>query len=159
MEADERMSVRGEVVHALDENGIRKELNDLKGRGIEALTVTLINSYANGAHERRIREIASEIMPEIPVSLSSEILPEMYEFERTLTTAANAYVAPVVAIYLGKMQKELITRNIKANLHILRSDGGLASVDMAQNAPVNVLMSGPAGGVAGALSIAQQARL
>ena len=157
VEADERMSVRGEVVHALDENGIRKELNDLKGRGIEALTVTLINSYANGAHERRIREIANEIMPEIPVSLSSEILPEMYEFERTLTTAANAYVAPVVAIYLGKMQKELIARSIKANLHILRSDGGLASVDMAQNAPVNVLMSGPAGGVAGALSIAQQA--
>ena len=157
VEADERMSVRGEVVHPLDENGVRKELNYLKVRGIEALTVSLINSYANGAHERRIREIANEIMPGIPVSLSSEILPEMYEFERTLTTAANAYVAPIVANYLGKMQKELGTRGINANLHILRSDGGLASVDMAQNAPVNVLMSGPAGGVAGALWIAQQA--
>ena len=157
VEADERMSVRGEVVHPLDENGVRKELNYLKGRGIEALTVSLINSYANGSHERRIREIANEIMPGIPVSISSEILPEMYEFERTLTTAANAYVAPIVANYLGKMQKELGTRGINANLHILRSDGGLASVDMAQNAPVNVLMSGPAGGVAGALWIAQQA--
>ena len=157
VEADERMSARGEVVDPLNENAIRKQLNYLKGKDIEALTVSLINSYANGAHERRIREIANEIMPGIPVSISSEILPEMYEFERTLTTAANSYVAPVVASYLGRMQQELVTRGIKANLHILRSDGGLASVEMAQNAPVTVLMSGPAGGVAGALWIAEQA--
>ena len=157
VEADERMSARGEVVDPLNEDAIRKELNYLKGKGIEALTVTLINAYANGAHERRIREIWNEIMPGVPVSISSEILPEMYEFERTLTTAANAYVAPVVASYIGRMQKELKARGITANLHILRSDGGLASVDMAQNAPVNVLMSGPAGGVAGALWIAEQA--
>ena len=157
VEADERMSARGDVVDPLNENAVRKELNHLKDKDIEALTVSLINAYANGAHERRIREIANEIMPGVAVSISSEILPEMYEFERTLTTVANSYVAPVVAGYVGKMQKELENRGINASLHILRSDGGLASVDMAQNAPVSVLMSGPAGGVAGALWIAEQA--
>ena len=157
VEADERVGARGEVVSPLDENGVRKELNYLKDKGIESLTVSLINSYANGGHERRIREIASEVMPGVPVSISSEILPEMYEFERTLTTAANAYVAPVITSYLDRIQEDLGNRGINANLHILRSDGGLASVDMVHNAPVNVLMSGPAGGVAGAVWIAEQA--
>ena len=157
VEADERVGARGDVVSPLDENGVRKELSYLKDKGIESLTVSLINSYANGGHERRIREIANEVMPGVPVSISSEILPEMYEFERTLTTAANAYVAPVITSYLGRIQEDLGNRGINANLHILRSDGGLASVDMVQNAPVNVLMSGPAGGVAGAVWIAEQA--
>ena len=157
VEADERVGARGEVVTPLDETAIRDELAFLREKGVESLTVTLINSYANGDHERRIREIASDVMPEVPVSISSEILPEMYEFERTLTTAANAYVAPVISNYLGRLQNDLGNRGINANLHILRSDGGLASVDMVQNAPVNVLMSGPAGGVAGALWIAEQA--
>ena len=157
VEVDERVSARGEVVTALEENGVSKELEYLRGKGIESLTVSLVNSYANGGHERRIREIANEVMPGVPVSISSEILPEMYEFERTLTTAANAYVAPVITNYLGRVQSELGDRGINANLHILRSDGGLASVDMVQTAPVNVLMSGPAGGVSGALWIAEQA--
>ncbi len=157
VEADERVGARGDVVTPLDERSLREELSYLKDKGIESLTVSLVNSYANGGHERRIREIAGEIMPDIPVSLSSEILPEMYEFERTLTTAANGYVAPVISSYLGRLQDDLGNRGIVANLHILRSDGGLASVEMVQNAPVNVLMSGPAGGVAGALWIAEQA--
>ena len=157
VEAEERMSARGEVVKQLDEEGIREELSYLKDKGIESLTVSLVNSYANASHELRIREIAGEIMPDTPVSLSSEILPEMYEFERTLTTAANGYVAPVISSYLGRLQDDLKNRGIDANLHILRSDGGLASVEMVQNAPVNVLMSGPAGGVAGALWVAEQA--
>ncbi len=157
VEADERMSARGEVVEPLDESSIRERLRFLKGKGIEALTVSLINSYANGAHEERIREIAMEIMPYIPVSISSEILPEMQEYERTLTTVANSYVAPVVSNYMENMQQELQDRGIPGHLHILRSDGGLASAEVAQREPVNILMSGPAGGVAGALWIANQA--
>ena len=112
VEADERMSARGEVVETLDESSIRERLRFLKGKGIEALTVSLINAYANGAHEERIREIAMEIMPDIPVSISSEILPEMQEYERTLTTVANSYVAPVVSNYMENMQKELQDRGI-----------------------------------------------
>ena len=157
VEADERMSARGDVVDPLKEDSLRERLTYLKNRGIEALTVSLFNAFANGAHERRIREVALEIMPSIPVSISSEILPEMQEYERTLTTVANSYVAPVVSTYLNNMERELSNRGIAGNLHILRSDGGLVSSEIAQLAPVSILMSGPAGGVAGALWIAQQA--
>ena len=157
VEANERMSARGEVVEPLDEGSVRESLKYLKSRGIEGMTISLINAYANGAHEERIREIAGEIMPGIPISISSEILPEMQEYERTLTTVANSYVAPVVSTYIQRMQEELKNRGIPAHLHILRSDGGLASAEVAERAPVNILMSGPAGGVTGALWFARQA--
>ena len=157
VEADERISTRGEVVDPLDETSIRDRLAYLKVRGIEALTISLINAYADGAHERRIREISREIMPDVPVSISSEILPEMQEYERTLTTVANSYVAPVLGTYINNLQKELKNRGIRGSLNILRSDGGLVTAEAAQIAPVSILMSGPAGGVTGALWIAQQA--
>ena len=157
VEVKQRTSARGEEVRPLDEDDVREKLEYLKGRGIEALTVSLINAYAGGAHEKRIAEIAQEVMPDVPVSLSSDVLPEMYEYERAITTVANSYVAPVVRKYIRNLDDELKKRKVEAHLHILRSDGGLASVDAARNSPVNVLMSGPAGGVAGALWIARQA--
>jgi N-methylhydantoinase A len=157
VEAKERVGARGEVVESLDEPSIKESLNYLAKKRIEALTVSLINAYANGAHEQRIREIANEVMPDVPVSISSEILPEMQEYERTLTTVANSYVAPVVSTYLANMQSQIETRGIHAKLHILRSDGGLVSAEAARQAPVSILMSGPAGGVAGALWIAKKA--
>ena len=157
VEAKERSSARGEIVRGLQEDDLREKLAHLKGRGIEALTVCLMNAYAGGAHEERIREIAHEVMPGVPVSISSEVLPEMYEYERAITTVANSYVAPVVQGYVANMVRELEQRRIDAHLHILRSDGGLASVEASRKSPVNVLMSGPAGGVAGALWIARQA--
>ena len=157
VEANERVGARGDVVEPLDEPSIIESLEFLRQRGIEALTISLINAYANGTHEDRIREIANEIMPDVPVSISSEILPEMQEYERTLTTVANSYVAPVVSTYVTNIQKQIKSRGIPAKLHILRSDGGLVSAEGAQKAPVSILMSGPAGGVAGALWIAKQA--
>ncbi len=157
VEARERVNARGEVVRPLDEEALRASLRYLAGRGIETLTVSLINSFANPAHERRIAEIAADMLPGIPVSISSEILPEMREYERTLTTVANSYVRPAVSRYLTNLQEELANREIKAHLHVLRSDGGLMSVEAAKQVPVNMLMSGPAGGVTGALWIARQA--
>ena len=157
VEANERVGARGEVVEPLDEASIRESLKFLNEQGIEALTISLINAYANGAHENRIREIANEVMPVVAVSISSEILPEMQEYERTLTTVANSYVAPVVSKYVTNIQKQIESRGIPAKLHILRSDGGLVSAEAARTAPVSILMSGPAGGVAGALWIARQA--
>ena len=157
IEAKERTSARGETVRELQEDDLREKLGHLKAREIEALTVCLMNAYAGGHHEVRIREIAHEVMPGVPVSISSEVLPEMYEYERAITTVANSYVAPVVQGYVSNLEKELKQRKIDAHLHILRSDGGLASVEASRNSPVNVLMSGPAGGVAGALWIAKQA--
>ena len=157
IEAIERRDARGGLVKALEEDDLREKLTGLKERGIQALTVSLINAYANGETEARIREIAEEIMPGVPVSISSEIVPEMYEYERAITTVANSYVAPVVRDYLSNLNNEMKKREVNAHLHILRSDGGLSSVEASRNSPVNVLMSGPAGGVAGALWIAKQA--
>ena len=156
-EVHERMSSRGEVVEPLDEPSVRKALHFLKEKQIEALTVSLVNSFANSTHEQRIKQMAQEMFPHIPVSISSEVLPEMYEYERTLTTVANSYVAPVVSRYIGNLQKEFQKRGLTSHLHILQSDGGLASAEVARQKPVSLLMSGPAGGVAGALWIAQQA--
>ncbi len=157
VEADERIGARGEIVEPLDEAALRQELSRLRGRGIEALTVSLMNAYANGAHEQRIRAIAEDIMPDVPVSISSEVIPEMYEYERAETTVVNSYIRPVVSTYLENLHAELDRRMNGVLLNILRSDGGLASADVAKAAPVNLLLSGPAGGVAGAIWIAKQA--
>jgi N-methylhydantoinase A len=157
VEVRERIGARGEIVRELDEANAREALGHLKRRGVEAITVSLINAYANPVHERRIRELAKEEAPELPVSLSSEILPEMREYERTITTVANSYVRPTVARYLSSLRRELKSRGVGALLKLLRSDGGLMSFEAAEEAPVNMLLSGPAGGVAGALWVAKQA--
>ena len=157
VEADERISSRGEVVRKLDERALRETLQLLKSRKIQALTVSLINAFSNDAHERRIKQIAAEVMPGIPVSLSSEVVPEMQEYERTVTTVANSYVRPVVQRYVHNLQTKLASKAGAVKLHILRSDGGLSSASSAEDYPVNLLMSGPAGGVTGALWVALQA--
>ena len=157
IEADERVSAKGEVVRKLDEKQLRSDLRALKAKKIEALTVSLINSFANDAHERRVRDIAREELPGTPVSISSEVVPEMQEYERTVTTVANSYVRPRVDRYVKNLQAKLAQAAKDVKLHILRSDGGLASASSAAEYPVNLLMSGPAGGVTGALWVAVQA--
>ena len=159
IEADERMDAKGKVLVKLDEAAIRRDLKVLLGSGIEALTIALFNSYVNDAHERRIAEIARDIAPHIPVSTSAAVMPEMYEYERTETTVVNSYVRPVVSKYVANLQTELKRRmGDGVLLQILRSDGGLSSAQSAMDQPVNLLMSGPAGGVSGALWIAKQAK-
>ncbi len=157
VEARERLGADGEVVEPLDEEALRLSLRELRARGIEALTVSLINAYANDLHERRIGEIAAQELPDVPISLSSDVIPEMQEYERTLTTVANSYVRPAVESYVRNMQSELTDRMQEVQLHMLRSDGGLTSAEAAQRYPVKLLMSGPAGGVAGAIWGAEQA--
>ncbi|MCG8694837.1 MAG: hydantoinase/oxoprolinase family protein, partial [Minwuiales bacterium] len=157
IEAHERIGAKGEIVEPLDEDRLRHDLERLKQRNVEALTVSLMNAYTNGVHEQRVRAIAEEIMPGVPVSISSEVIPEMYEYERTETTVVNSYIRPVVSKYIENLQSELNRRMNGAQLNILRSDGGLASAEAAKAAPVNLLLSGPAGGVSGAIWIARQA--
>ncbi len=126
---------------------------------MEAITVALINGYLNGAHERRVAEIAAEIMPDAPISLSHEVLPEMQEYERTLTTVANAAVRPVVGRYVRNLRSRLRALDMQGRISLLRSDGGLMSSEAAEAQPVSLLMSGPAGGVAGALWVARNSGL
>ena len=156
-EIPERIGADGSVVEPLDEAATRTALEALAGQGIEALTVSLINSFTNGDHERRVAELAAEVMPQVPVSISCEVIPELQEYERTITTVANSYVRPEVAKYIDNLQRELDARMNGARLSILRSDGGLSTASAAANFPVNLLMSGPAGGVSGALWIGEQA--
>jgi len=152
-----RIDAEGREVTPLDEAAVRAALRKLKAEGIEALTVSLMNAYLNGAHERRIGEIAAEELPGIPVSLSHEVLPEMQEYERTLSTVANAAVRPVVSKYVSNLRTRLAAEGFSGRLSLLRSDGGLMSAERAEEHPVNILMSGPAGGVTGALWVARNA--
>lgn len=158
VEAEERVGARGDIVRKLDEADLEQKLRELKKKQtIEALTISFINSFSNGAHEVKARKVAQKVFPDIPISISSEIIPEMQEYERTETTVVNSYVRPVVSKYVRNLHTELKKRMKDVQLHVLRSDGGLASVEAAENTPVNLLMSGPAGGVAGAIWIAGQA--
>ncbi len=155
IEAPERIGADGVVVRPLDEAQLRLNLKRLADEKVEAITVCLINSYRNDVHERRVAEICAEELPGIPVSLSADILPEMQEYERALTTVANSAVRPTVSRYVGNLERELANWGTNAKLSLLRSDGGLMSAEKSRNAPVNLLMSGPAGGVAGAVWIAK----
>lgn len=153
IEADERMGADGTVVSPLDEAALRKELERLKATGeVESLTICLLNAYVNGEHEARVRDIAAEYFSDIPISTSSEVVPEMQEYERAETTVVNAYVRPQVSSYVNNLMSSLEDQmGEDVSLAILRSDGGLASARAAGESPVNMLLSGPAGGVAGAI--------
>ena len=156
IEVPGRMDANGKEVRPIDEAALRERLQILRDEGVEALTICLINSYLNGDHERQVAKICAEEMPDIPITLSIDILPEMQEYERALTTVANSRVRPTVARYVGHLEDSLKSWGCDANLNLLRSDGGLMSGQKSQEAPVNLLMSGPAGGVAGALWVAGQ---
>ena len=156
-EAKERIDTHGTIVTPLDEAALRDALHDLVGQGIEALTISLINSYTNQIHEKRIKAIAQELFPDLPVTTSSEVLPEFREYERALTAVMNSYVRPTVSAYLRNFAAQLTDHGLHAEVNILRSDAGLMTLRMAQERPVYAVMSGPAGGVAGALFTATKA--
>ena len=156
---EERIDANGEISHALNEDQLKQELNALKAKGqVEALTISFVNSYVNNAHELKAAEIAKEIFTDIPISISSEVIPEMQEYERAETTVLNSYVRPQVSKYVDNLQSSLEKNlNKDVQLFILRSDGGLASSRSTADSPVNHLMSGPAGGVAGAVHFCEEA--
>ena len=154
-----RMSAHGAELRPIDDANIRAQLHKLKTQGVEALTVSLMNAYLNGAHEARVGELAAEIMPDIPVSLSHIVLPEMQEYERTLTTVANAAVRPIVGNYVRNLRSRLRDAGMNGKLSLLRSDGGLMTSEKSEEHPVSLLMSGPAGGVTGAIWVGKNAGL
>jgi len=153
IEADERMDAAGNTVKPLDVAALQRDLKSLADTGeVEALTICLLNSYVNGEHEVQTRDVANKVFGDIPISISSEVVPEMQEYERTETTVVNSYVRPQVSKYVQNLQLSLEERlGDDVNLAILRSDGGLASSRASSESPVNMLLSGPAGGVAGAM--------
>ena len=155
----ERTDADGTVSTPLNEKQLKEELNALKAKGdVEALTISFVNSYVNDTNEQKAAEIARDIFKEIPISISSEVIPEMQEYERAETTVLNSYVRPQVSKYVDNLQSSLeSTLSNDVQLSILRSDGGLASSRSTGESPVNHLMSGPAGGVAGAIHFCSKA--
>jgi N-methylhydantoinase A len=152
-----RMNAKGEEMIALDEQEARSFVKELREAGIEALTISLINSFANPAHERRIRDIAAEMYPDLPVTISTDILPEFREYERCLTTVMNSYVRPKMSLYLQGIEEKLRAANLQPTVNIVRSDGGVMSIEAAKQSPVNTLLSGPSGGAVAAAYIGKLA--
>ena len=149
-------SPEGVVDEPLDESEVRAAIRELQASGVDSLSVALLNSYLNPVHEQRIREIANEEAPELPVSISSEIVPEYGEYERTLTTVINDYARPQVIEYLDGLDASLEEAGSMATMNVVRSDGGLMSSAAARGRPVELALSGPSGGVVGAATIAEQ---
>jgi N-methylhydantoinase A len=152
----ERMDARGKMVRPLDIAHATEVIDELCGSGIEALTISLMHSYANGEHERALKAIVEERHPNIPVSLSSDILPEFREYDRMITTVMNDYVRPVMKRYVSRLEGRLSDAGSDSRLHIVRSDGGLMSAAAASERPVHTVLSGPAGGVISTAMISRQ---
>jgi N-methylhydantoinase A len=155
-EVAERILADGSVRTPLDEDGARTTIRALLADGAEALAICLLHAYRNSAHERRLEELVRELAPGLPVSRSSEVVPEIREYERTSTTIANVYVMPLMARYLDDLERRVQDMGIPGKFYVMLSSGGVATPATAKRVPVRLIESGPA---AGALAAARAARL
>ncbi|HEX2197298.1 MAG TPA: hydantoinase/oxoprolinase family protein [Burkholderiales bacterium] len=153
---EERLDARGEVLEKLSEAELTRVSNELKALRVESVAVSLLHAYVNDVHERALRERLSDALPGVAVSLSSEVAREIKEFERTSTTAANAYVKPIVAAYLHELEARIARIQAGVPLRIMVSSGGFTSAKSAAHTPILLLESGPAAGVLSALNTAYQ---
>jgi N-methylhydantoinase A len=156
-EVTERLDADGAVVTPLDEDEARAVARQLVQLGVPAVAVVFLHAYANPAHEQHMHTILREEYPEALVSLSSEVLPQFREFERTMATALNAAVMPPVSRYVGVLRDALDAEGVRAPLLIMKSDGGVTSAATCVRQPVQTVLSGPAAGVIGAVSVARAA--
>jgi N-methylhydantoinase A len=142
----ERVDVQGRVLTPLDEAGVAALLPALDDAGVESVAIGLLHAYANPAHEQRIAELIAQARPDLWLTLSSEVCPEIREYERFTTASANAYVQPLMARYLTALESELEAAGITAPLLLMTSGGGLATLETARKFPIRLVESGPAGG-------------
>src|SRR5437763_5125339 len=156
-EVAERIDAAGRVLTPLDEAAVRREVHRLRERGAEALVIHFIHAYANPAHEQRCGEIAREIWPNRFVTLGSDILREVREFERGSTAALNGYVQPIVARYLGRLSQNLRSSGLNNELLVMQGNGGMMAAGTAVDLAVHTVMSGPAAGAIAAARIGVQA--
>ena len=152
----ERVDIHGRVLKPLDEAAVGTVAGELARLGVESVGIGFLHSYANPAHERRAREIIAAALPEVSITLSSEACPEVREYERFCTTAANAYVQPLMSSYLGRLRTRLATRDLACPVLLMTSGGGLASLDAAIRFPIRLVESGPAGGAILATRVAAE---
>ncbi len=145
-EISERMSSEGRILKELDEEEVRSIVAKLIQKGVRSIAVSLFHSYANPSHEKRIGEIVREMSPQMMLSLSSEVIPHIGEYERTNTTAINAYVMPETKIYLEKLMNGLRKKGYPETIYIMKSNGGITTVDDMIRFPVHMIEAGPAAG-------------
>ena len=152
----ERVDVEGKIRLALDEGAVEKVAKQIAKEKCEAVAIALIHGYANPAHEKRVAEIVAAHAPQIAITLSSEACPEVREYERTSTAIANAYVQPLMAGYLGRLQAAFAEEGYRKPIHLITSGGNLTSLETAQQFPVRLIESGPAGGAILAAHVAAE---
>ena len=150
LEVRERLRYDGTVLLPLDEASVRAVAGRLRGSGIRSVAICLLHAYVNPAHEQRVAAILREELPDVSISLSSVIAPEIREYPRASTTVANAYVGPVVGAYISSIERGLRERGSDAGLWLMKSNGGLATAATALERPVEIIESGPAAGLAAA---------
>jgi 5-oxoprolinase (ATP-hydrolysing) len=146
LELDERIGPDGEVLQQPDADQIRSLAAQMVAQGVEAVAVCLLHSYRNSAHERLVGEILAREFPDLHVSLSADVVPEIREFERSCTTVCNAYVQPLMSRYVHRLDVALTEQGFAGRFYLMQSNGGTASPVMARQFPIRLLESGPAGG-------------
>ena len=155
----ERLDNEGNVLLPLDEEAVAGLVPVLQREGVQSVAVGFLHSFVNPSHERRVRALLAEALPDLPISLSSEVSPEMREWERFSTTAANAYVQPLIAGYLRRLEAGLAAMGLTAPVFLMLSGGGLTTIETACRFPIRLVESGPAGGAIFAADIARQCGL
>ena len=151
----ERLNSKGEVVTPLDEGSVRRVVAYFKEQSVEAIVVSLLFSFLNPSHEKDVARISRDMLPQIPISLSSEICPEFREYERTCTTAMNGYLGPVIGRYMDNLTARLKENYGDATLHIMQSNGGTMTATVAKDNASQLINSGPAGGAIAAAFVSR----
>ena len=156
-EVPERLRYDGTVAVPLDEEAVEAEVRALLDLGMESLAICFLHSYRNPDHERRAAAIARRIRPDLPISVSADVVPEYREYERLSTAVLNAKVMPVMDRYLGRLERDLRQGGYASDLYIMHSGGGIMTAQTARERPVLTILSGPAGGLVGAAFIGEAA--
>jgi N-methylhydantoinase A len=154
-EVKERLSWDGRVLEPLDADSVREALRTLAAAGVDAIAVCLLHAYRNPVHEQAVKALAAGEFPELDCTISSDVAPEIREYERASTTVCNAYVRPLVRDYLAVLDRQLSTMGLRRPLQVMLSNGGITSAEVASTVPIQIIESGPA---AGALAAAYFAR-
>ena len=152
----ERVSAKGEILISLDRADIEAIVEKIELAGYESVAIGFLHSYLNDSHEKMVRDILVEKLPNIMVSLSSEVSPQMREYERFNTTVANAYIKPLMKSYLGRLEGQLKNEGVDCSIFLMHSGGGIISIESAAEFPVRLVESGPAGGAVFAANIASR---
>jgi N-methylhydantoinase A len=156
-EVPERILYTGQIQRELDERKLQRVVEEIRKQDVKSVAVCLLHSYVNPIHEERIKELLKTECPEVDVSISSEILPEIKEYERMSTTVINAYVLPIVDRYLNLLENQLNQIGIHSTVHVMQSNAGIMPSSLASQKSVCTILSGPAAGVLGGAGLARQA--